>query len=76
MTRIVILGGGFGGTEAMRRLERQLGGRSDVELLLVSDTNYLLSRRCCPGRLLARRASPHHPAHPRRPGKPAFPVPP
>ena len=42
MTRIVILGGGFGGIETMRRLERRLGGRDDVELLLVSDTNYLL----------------------------------
>jgi NADH dehydrogenase len=42
MTRIVVLGGGFGGIEAMRILERKLGGRRDVELLLVSDTNYLL----------------------------------
>jgi NADH dehydrogenase len=42
MTRIVVLGGGFAGIEAMRRLERRLGGRADVELLLVSDRNYLL----------------------------------
>jgi NADH dehydrogenase len=42
MTRIVALGGGFGGVEAMRVLERRLGGRSDVELLLISDQNYLL----------------------------------
>jgi NADH dehydrogenase len=42
MTRIVVLGGGFGGIETMRRLERRLGGRADVELLLVSDQNYLL----------------------------------
>ena len=42
MTRIVVLGGGFGGIEAMRVLERDLGHRDDVELLLVSDTNYLL----------------------------------
>jgi NADH dehydrogenase len=42
MTRIVVLGGGFGGTETMRGLERRLGGRPDVELLLVSDHNYLL----------------------------------
>jgi NADH:quinone reductase (non-electrogenic) len=42
VTRIVVLGGGFAGLEAMRRLERRLGGRSDVELLLVSDHNYLL----------------------------------
>ena len=42
MTRIVVLGGGFAGLEAMRVLERRLGGRADVELLLVSDRNYLL----------------------------------
>jgi hypothetical protein len=42
VTRIVVLGGGFGGIEAMRILERKLGGRRDVELLPVSDTNDLL----------------------------------
>jgi NADH dehydrogenase len=42
VTRIVVLGGGFAGLEAMRVLERRLGGRPDVELLLVSDRNYLL----------------------------------
>jgi NADH:ubiquinone reductase (H+-translocating) len=42
MTRIVVLGGGFAGLEAMRILERRLGHRDDVELLLVSDRNYLL----------------------------------
>jgi NADH dehydrogenase len=42
MTRIVVLGGGFGGVEAIRGLERKLGGRPDVELLLISDQNYLL----------------------------------
>jgi NADH:ubiquinone reductase (H+-translocating) len=42
MTRVVVLGGGFGGIEAMRVLERRLGRRADVELLLVSDKNYLL----------------------------------
>jgi len=42
VTRIVVLGGGFGGIEAIRRLERRLGGRPDVELLLISDHNYLL----------------------------------
>lgn len=42
MTRIVVLGGGFAGLEAMRVLERRLGRRHDVELLLVSDRNYLL----------------------------------
>jgi NADH:ubiquinone reductase (H+-translocating) len=42
VTRIVVLGGGFGGLEAMRVLERRLGRRDDIELLLVSDRNYLL----------------------------------
>jgi NADH dehydrogenase len=42
VTRIVVLGGGFAGVETIRGLERQLGGRGDVELLLVSDQNYLL----------------------------------
>src|SRR5215831_8356743 len=42
MTRIVVLGGGFAGLEAIRVLERRLGGRADIELLLISDRNYLL----------------------------------
>jgi NADH dehydrogenase FAD-containing subunit len=42
MTRIVVLGGGFGGIEAVTRLERRLGRRPDVELWLVSDHNFLL----------------------------------
>ena len=42
MTRIVVLGGGFGGMEAMRVLDKRLGHRADVELLLISDKNYLL----------------------------------
>jgi len=42
VTRIVVLGGGFAALEAMRVLERRLGGRTDIELLLISDRNYLL----------------------------------
>ena len=42
MTRIVVLGGGFAGLEAIRVLERQYRRRADIELLLVSDRNYLL----------------------------------
>lgn len=42
MTRIVVLGGGFAGMEVVRGLERRLGDRPDVELLLISDQNYLL----------------------------------
>lgn len=40
--RIVVLGAGFAGLEAMRVLERRFRRRPDVELLLVSDRNYLL----------------------------------
>ena len=42
MTRIVVLGGGFAGVETIRGLERQFGERPDIELLLISDHNYLL----------------------------------
>lgn len=42
MTRIVVLGGGFAGMEAVRVLERRLQGRADVEIWVVSDQNYLL----------------------------------
>ncbi len=42
MTRIVVLGGGFAGLETIGILERRLRRRADVELLLVSDLNYLL----------------------------------
>jgi NADH dehydrogenase len=42
MMRIVVLGGGFGGIEVINGLEHRLHRRPDVELLLVSDQNYLL----------------------------------
>jgi NADH dehydrogenase len=42
VTRIVVLGGGFAGLEAIGVLERRFRGRADVDLLLVSDRNYLL----------------------------------
>jgi len=42
VTRIVVLGGGFGGLEAIRVLDKRLGHRSDIELLLISDKNYVL----------------------------------
>ncbi len=40
--RIVILGGGFGGVFAAKRLERIFAGSKDVEILLISEQNYLL----------------------------------
>ena len=41
-TRIVILGGGFGGVYTARRLETLCKGRQDVEIVLVSRDNFLL----------------------------------
>lgn len=40
--RIVVLGGGFTGIYTVRRLEKLFAGRADVEILLVSRTNFLL----------------------------------
>jgi NADH:ubiquinone reductase (H+-translocating) len=40
--RVVILGGGFAGVTVARRLEHRLARRTDVEIVLVSDGNYLL----------------------------------
>ena len=41
-TRIVILGGGFGGVYTARHLEKLCKGRRDVEIVLVSHNNFLL----------------------------------
>jgi NADH dehydrogenase len=41
-TRILVLGGGFGGVEAARQLERKLRHRPDVEITLVSRDNFFL----------------------------------
>lgn len=41
-TRIVVIGGGFGGANVVSHLERHLHGRQDVELYLVSRDNYFL----------------------------------
>lgn len=57
--RIVVLGGGFAGLEAIQVLERRLGRRSDVELLLVSDRNYLLFTPLLP-RVASSLVEPRH----------------
>jgi NADH dehydrogenase len=41
-TRLVILGGGFGGVYTARHLEKLCKGRQDVEIVLVSRDNFLL----------------------------------
>jgi NADH dehydrogenase len=60
-TRIVILGGGFGGVYTARHLERHCKRRSDVEIILVSRDNFLLMTpllfEVCSGALDARHCS-------------------
>jgi len=41
-TRVLVLGGGFGGVYAAIHLERALGRRADVEITLVSRDNFFL----------------------------------
>lgn len=40
--RVLVLGGGFGGSYAARHLGRALGASGDVEVVLISQENYLL----------------------------------
>jgi NADH dehydrogenase len=47
-TRVVIVGGGFGGVFAGSELERALGLRDDVEVLLVSRENYFVFQPMLP----------------------------
>ena len=60
-TRIVILGGGFGGVTTARRLERLCKRRRDVEIVLVSRDNFVLMTpllfEVCSGALEARHCS-------------------
>jgi NADH dehydrogenase len=60
-TRIVILGGGFGGVTTARYLERLCKGRQDVEIVLVSSKNFVLMTpllfEVCSGTLDLRHCS-------------------
>jgi NADH:ubiquinone reductase (H+-translocating) len=60
-TRIVILGGGFGGVSTARHLERQFRRRADVEIILVSRDNFIvltpLLFEVCSGTLDPRHCS-------------------
>jgi NADH dehydrogenase len=60
-TRIVILGGGFGGVTTARHLERLCKRRPDVEIVLVSRDNFLLMTpllfEVCSGALDLRHCS-------------------
>ena len=42
MTRVVVLGGGFAGVECTKQLQRSLGRRADVEIIMISEDNFLL----------------------------------
>src|SRR5262245_33673525 len=42
VTQILVLGGGFAGVYAVRRLEKLFAGRDDIQILLVSRDNFLL----------------------------------
>ncbi|HEX6533985.1 MAG TPA: FAD-dependent oxidoreductase, partial [Gemmatimonadaceae bacterium] len=66
-TRIVVLGGGFGGVAATRHLERLCGGRTDIDITLVSRDNFFvltpLLFEACSGQLELRHcAQPIRPA--------------
>ena len=41
-TRVLVLGGGFGGVYTALHLERALGKRKDIEITLVSRENFFL----------------------------------
>src|SRR5215831_15864280 len=60
-TRIVILGGGFGGVYTARHLERLCKHRRDVEIVLVSHDNFVLMTpllfEVCSGALDTRHCS-------------------
>jgi NADH:ubiquinone reductase (H+-translocating) len=66
-TRIVVLGGGFGGIAATRELERLCGGQHGIEITLVSRDNFFvltpLLFEACSGTLELRHcAQPIRPA--------------
>lgn len=63
--RIVVLGGGFAGMESVRVLERALRRRPDVEILLVSDRNYLLFTPLLP-QVASSMVEPRHIVQPIR----------
>jgi NADH:ubiquinone reductase (H+-translocating) len=63
--RIVVLGGGFAGMEAVRVLERGLRDRTDVEILVVSDRNYLLFTPLLP-QVASSMVEPRHIIQPLR----------
>lgn len=42
VTRVVVIGGGFAGVSVAQRLEHRMARRGDIDITLVSNSNYLL----------------------------------
>jgi len=40
--KIVILGGGYAGVKCTRKLESEFGNKSEIELIMISEDNFLL----------------------------------
>jgi NADH dehydrogenase len=59
MKRIVVLGAGFGGLQAVLGLDRQYRRRNDVEIILVSDQNFMLFTPLLP-QIASSYTNPRH----------------
>jgi NADH dehydrogenase len=59
MKRIVALGAGFGGLQAVLNLEQQYRQRADVEIILVSDQNFMLFTPLLP-QIASSYTNPRH----------------
>ena len=59
MIKVVVLGSGFGGMEAVLTLESRLGKRKDVEITLVSNQNYTLFTPLLP-QIVSSYIEPRH----------------
>ena len=59
MKRVVVVGAGFGGLEAVTDLDRMYRSDPDVEILLVSDQNYLLFTPLLP-QIASSHTDPRH----------------
>ena len=58
-TRIVVLGAGFGGLEAILELEQSFGDDPAMDLLLVNDTNFFLFTPLLP-QIVSSTVEPRH----------------
>src|SRR5574341_1047464 len=59
MIKVVVLGSGFGGMEAVLTLESHLVNRKNVEIILVSDQNYTLFTPLLP-QIVSSYIEPRH----------------